>query len=247
MAVTDTPIPSKDGGGSPFTSTFAKEASGNVCPKVYQADPTTQAYINPPTHADVAALALETGGNLAAIKANTTVQAAGVSGASALPMQGVTGGVPVQVNIVDTSSLVQVTPVVTSNGVYSAGNEIGGLMTFAIGGNGGGRLNLVRVTSKTILTTALKLYLFTANPGASTWADKTAPSINPADIASLLCVIPLPTADSALGTCTLWDALNIVAEFSGLTLYGVLVAVSPATLTSASTADITVSLGVENN
>jgi hypothetical protein len=247
MAVTDITKQSKDGLGVSFETTFAEEVSGNAAPKCYLADPSTQLYVIPPSHSDVAALALESGGNLAAIKTNLTIQPAGISAASGLPVQGMTGGVPLPVNIVFTSTLVQATPVVTSNGSYSAGNEIGGLMTFAIGGNGGGCLDLVRVTSRSVLTTALKLYLFTSNPVNSTWSDKTTPSINSLDISSLLCVIPLPTADSALGTCTIWDALNIGAEFAGSMLYGVLVAVSAATLTSASASDITVALGVANN
>lgn len=53
---------------------------------------------NAGTNMSTAALALESGGNLAAIKTNTAVTAAGASASSGLPIQGMTGGVAVPVS-----------------------------------------------------------------------------------------------------------------------------------------------------
>jgi hypothetical protein len=150
-------------------------------------------------------------------------------------------------SIIGRTTMATATPAVTSNGAYAAGNEIGGLMTFPIGGAGSGTLMSLRVTSKSVLTTALKAYVFSANPSNTTWADKTAPAINAADIASLLTVVTLNVADSGLGTHTLWNLGAIGEQFVAANLYVVLVCVSAATLTSASTSDITVQLGISDD
>ncbi|MDQ6704013.1 MAG: hypothetical protein M3Z96_13480 [Pseudomonadota bacterium] len=128
---------------------------------------------------------------------------------------------------------------------YTAGNEVGGLMTFAIGGAGSGLLQSVRVTSKSVQTNALRLFLFTTNPSGSTWTDKTAPAIVAADIASLLCVVPLNTPFSDLGTMTLWSTGAIEQQFVAANLYGVLVTVTA--MTPASTSDFTVQIGVRDD
>lgn len=151
-------------------------------------------------------------------------------------------------SIIGRTSMPIVTPTVTSNGAYSAGNEIGGLMTFAIGGAGSGELKSIRVTSKTgALTTALQAYIFTTNPTNSTWTDKAAPAINTADISGQLCCVPMSNPHSGLGAHTVWDAGNIGAQFVAANLYVVLIAVSAMTLTSTSTADITVELGIRDD
>jgi hypothetical protein len=150
-------------------------------------------------------------------------------------------------SIIGRTTMATVTPTVTSNGAYAAGNEIGGLMTFAIGGAGSGTLLSLRVTSKSILTTALQAYIFSANPANSTWTDKSAPAINAPDVASLLDVIPLNAPFSGLGTHTLWNIGGIGTQFVAANLYVVLVTVSAATLTSASTSDITVQIGVSDD
>jgi hypothetical protein len=150
-------------------------------------------------------------------------------------------------SIIGRTTMASATPVVTSNGAYAAGNEIGGLMTFPIGGAGSGTLLSVRVTSRSVLTTALKAYIFTTNPSNSTWTDKSATAINTADIASLLAIVTLNAPDNGLGTHTLWNAGAIGEQFVAANLYVVLVVVSAATLTSASVSDITVQLGVSDD
>lgn len=146
-------------------------------------------------------------------------------------------------SIIGRTTMTVVTPAVTL-AAYTAGLEIGGLMTFAVGGAGtGGTLMSVRVTSKAVQTTALTAFIFTTNPSNSTWADRTAPAINAADVASLLCAVPLTSAYSGLGTHTVWNVGNIGAQFLGASLYVVLVTVSATSLNS--TSDITVSLGLK--
>jgi hypothetical protein len=144
----------------------------------------------------------------------------------------------------------QQTPTVTSNGTYNSGKEIGGLMTFGIAGAGTtGKLNNVIVTSKSSnMYTTLKLYIFNINPSNSTWTDDAAPAINTADIASILYNVVLPVSDYNLGTLTMWDTTNLGINFTSTTgnLYGVLVNQGQnITLTSSSTSDFTVELGVE--
>ncbi len=118
-------------------------------------------------------------------------------------------------------------------------------MNFPVGGAGSGTLKSMRVTSRSVLTTALKAYIFSANPSHTTWTNKTAPAINAADSASLLDVVPLfPSSD--LGIHTLWSALS-GAQFVGANLYVILVALSAATLTSSSTSDFPVQLGIADD
>jgi hypothetical protein len=118
-------------------------------------------------------------------------------------------------------------------------------MTFGI--NGGGAVNTIIVTSKSSIATVLKAYLFNANPNSSTWTDKVTPAINTADIASLIGVISLPTPDHSLGTMTMWASNNNNLQFVSTTgsIWVVLVAMTAGTLTSTSTSDITVALGVQ--
>jgi hypothetical protein len=185
--------------------------------------------------------------------AATAAGVAAINTTLGTPMQatggtvGIAAGTNAIGSIIGRTTMVTVTPAVTSNGAYAAGNEIGGVLTFAIGGAGSGTLMSMRVTSRSVLATALKAYIFSANPSNTTWTDKTAPAINAADIASLLAVIPLNAPDNGLGTHTLWELSGIAAQFIAANLYAVLVTVSAATLTSGTTSDITVQLGVSDD
>ncbi|MGH6839475.1 MAG: hypothetical protein ACREDT_11875, partial [Methylocella sp.] len=185
--------------------------------------------------------------------AATAAGVAAINATLGTPMQatGGTVGIAAGTNaigaIIGRTTMATATPAVTSNGAYAAGNEIGGLLTFAIGGAGSGTLMSMRVTSKSILATALKAYIFSANPTNTTWRDKTAPTIAAADIASLLAVVPLNSPDSGLGTHTIWNAGAIGEQFVAANLYVVLICGAAATLTSASTSDITVQLGVSDD
>lgn len=146
--------------------------------------------------------------------------------------------------IVPSTSNPSVTPTITA-GAYTAGFEVGGLMTFAVGGAGSGVLQSIKVTCKSVQTTALYLNIFDTNPSNSTWTDHAAPAINAADVFSLIGAYPLTSPYSGLGTHTVWTLDGIGASFVGANLYGVLVAVS--TPTFASTTGITVKLGIIND
>lgn len=144
-------------------------------------------------------------------------------------------------------SVTSLTPTVTA-GAYTAGNVVGGLLTFpsVFGAPLTGLLTDILVTSKTVQTTVYKLYLFSAQP-ATTFTDKTAPAIGAADIPLLLGVFTLGAADSGLGTETTNQTDNINAIIRGTTqnLYGVMVC--STTPTYGSTSDLTVSVRVRRD
>lgn len=140
-----------------------------------------------------------------------------------------------------------VSPAITSASVYAAGNIVGGLMTFNNAfANSSGILQSIIIKSKSIQTSAFKLYLFSQQPTNSTWTDKTAPAINALDLAYLVDFFIFAAPDSGLGTMTIYsqDGLGkaIANTAGGNQLYGVLVAVGTPTFNSSS--DISVALGV---
>jgi len=143
---------------------------------------------------------------------------------------------------------VSVTPTVTA-GAYTAGNEVGGLLHFSnvFGAAFSGTLTDILVTSKSVQTTGYVLYLFSQNPSHTTWTDKSAPSINAADLPYLLGAYTLGAANSGLGTETTNQSNNVNSAIFSVNqdLYGVLTAVATPTYTS--TSDVTVSLRVKQN
>lgn len=151
---------------------------------------------------------------------------------------------PLPAAVYSRTSKVAVTPTVTSASAYAAGNAVGGKMTFAgvFDSANSGILQSIRVRSKSIQTTGLKLYLFTSDPTNTTWTDKTAPSVNVADLPNLVGPFTLGSPDSGLGTETTWTLEGIGAAIvaSGTGLFGILVATG--TPTWASTTDVTVEL-----
>jgi len=144
-------------------------------------------------------------------------------------------------SIIGRTSNPSVTPTITA-GAYTAGQEVGGLMTFAVGGAGSGILESISVTCKSVQTTPLKLYIFDTNPTNSTWTDHSTPAINALDVPFVKGVFSLLNPDSGLGTHTIWNLDGIAASFIGSNLYGILVTVG--TPTFASTSGIIVKLGI---
>lgn len=144
----------------------------------------------------------------------------------------------------NTTASVSVSPTVTASSAYTAGNQVGGLLTFAnaVGSALGGLIESVTVRAKSVQTAGLKLYVFSADPTNSTWTDKSAPSINAADLPSLLGVYTLGAADSGLGTMTVWnlDGVNKLFKSATTSLYGVLVTTGTPTFTSTSDISVTV-------
>jgi len=153
---------------------------------------------------------------------------------------------PVSIASTAVTASVQVTPTVAA-AAYAAGNEVGGLLTFAnaFRSASSGIIQSVVITCKSIQTAiGMKLYLFKANPSNTTWTDKTTPAINAADITNLIGVYSLANGDSGLGTVTVWNLPGIGQGVVGSTtsLYGVLVTTGAPTF--ASTSDITVTVSV---
>ena len=140
------------------------------------------------------------------------------------------------------TSKVAVTPTVTA-AAYTAGNVVGGIMTFAnvFDSANAGMLQAIRVRAKSVQTAGLKLYLFPSSP-AGTLTDKTAPALSSADVFNAIGPFALGSADSGLGTETTWALEGIGAAIVGASanLYGVLV--TTGTPTWGSTTDVNVEL-----
>lgn len=151
-------------------------------------------------------------------------------------------------NVQTRSSNPSVTPTVTSGSAYSAGQVVGGLLQFAnaVDDIRSGVLMAASLATKSVQTTGFKLYLFSAQPAASTFTDKTAPSVNAADAQKLIAVLNFATADSGLGTHTLYSLDGIGRAFvlpaTTTTLYGVLVTVATPTFTSTSDVQLTLNI-----
>jgi hypothetical protein len=77
---------------------------------------------------------------------------------------------------------VTVTPTVTA-GAYSAGDIVGGLMTFAVAAEEGTNVTLreVQVVIKAAVAPNLTICVFTSDPSATTKTDNAAYSLNAAD------------------------------------------------------------------
>lgn len=156
-------------------------------------------------------------------------------------------------NVFGVTTNVAASPTVTATTTYGAGNGVGGLLTFAATGRGpNNACNLVSatLTFKSLQTGPWKLYLFDSNPTGSTFTDKTAPSIAAADANKQRAVITFTTANSDLGTATLYKpdlTKSSIEPFSGTTIYGVLVAVGVPSAQFGTTSDVTVTLGVRED
>ncbi len=162
-------------------------------------------------------------------------------------LKGIFGKLAGTLGVAGQSVDVAATPAVTAGAAYAAGNQVGGLLTFANAVRAAtlsGVLASLRLSCRDVQTTAFRIYLFTANPTGSSWADKTAPAIAAADIPFLAGVYTLSAADSGLGTHTLYnlDGIGKVLQCATTSLYGVLVCVG--TPTFGSTSDVTVAVGI---
>ena len=136
----------------------------------------------------------------------------------------------------------QVTPAVTV-GAYSAGNVVGGLISFGTVVNStvlSGVIESMTVAAKINYTGGFKLNIFASSP-STTFTDKTAPAITTADTAKWLDEIVFSSAVQTLGTnCSFYKADNIgsAVVLAGTTLYGVLTCTG--TPTFATTSDVVV-------
>ena len=198
--------------------------------------------------------------NVSTLQSGSTTDVAFVTSAKALKIDGssvtqpvsfatlpaLTAGAAAIGQVGGKTTTVDVTPTITTSVAYAVGNEVGGLLTFsaALLAAGTGLLQSIAVKCKSVQTSGFKLYMFKANPSNTTWSDKTTPSINVADIPSLIGVYTLGAADSGLGTHTIYntDGVGNTLNAGATTLYGILV--TTGTPTFASTSGITVAIGV---
>lgn len=177
------------------------------------------------------------------VRARMSVQGAG---SFAVTMNEVLA--PAGFTVLGQTSVTSVSPT-NSASAYSAGNVVGGKLTFSnvFGPAFSGTLCDILVTCKSVQTTGYTLFLFSQNPTASTWTDKAAPAINAADLPFLLGAFALGSSNSGLGTETTnqTDGINALIRSVDQNLYGILTCV--ATPTYGSTTDLTISLRVRKD
>lgn len=142
---------------------------------------------------------------------------------------------------------VAVTPTVTAS-AYTAGNGLGGIMTFAsivpsVGTNGILQSIAAKFKASAVVGT-LEVVIFKANPSNGTYTDKTAPTWNAADAANLLGIYSLATPNSKLGTMTVYNLDGIGAAFVSASTSLFAVVIVDGTPTPASTSDFTLELAV---
>jgi hypothetical protein len=137
-----------------------------------------------------------------------------------------------------------------STTAYSAGDCVGGLMTFAglaRTAGGSGFVQQVTVNCRTAQTGALDLVLFKANPTGSTFTDNAALAVSSGDFDKVMGVVHI-TDWTSVGAGSTAQADNLAKPFSlssGTSGWGVLVARSTPTLGSIS--DLSVDLRVVRN
>jgi hypothetical protein len=152
-----------------------------------------------------------------------------------------------------TSFRVAVTPTVTAS-AYTAGNVLGGIMTFASAllatpaaspTKWSAVLESINVKFKaTAVTGTINVGVFTASPAGGTYTDKTAPTWNLADTAKLVGIYPLTAPLSTLGTMTTYNLDGIGAAIDGASTSLFVVMTVAGTPTPATTTDVIVELGV---
>lgn len=168
------------------------------------------------------------------------------NGEPAYTQCGPEGGIVADIR--STTLEVTVTPTVTASSAYAAGDEVGGLMTFTglvLQPKLSGRIDTIWLTSKTVQTAEFDVYICNANPSNSTWADKTVPSINVADVTKCGRPIPLTANYSGLGTHTSYIATGIGMSvvLPTTSLYVVLITPQIPSAEFGSTSDLT--LGID--
>lgn len=143
---------------------------------------------------------------------------------------------------------VSVTPTVTS-GAYSAGDIVGGLLTFPLGRDAQDEVVLitgVEVALKSAVSPSLTLVLLSEDPASTTKTDNAAYSLNTGDVFKVIKALPLNTLGAVLtdhgtpNTISI-DNLNVVAKpaAGSKNIYGLLVDNTGVTLGSTSDVQVT--------
>lgn len=137
----------------------------------------------------------------------------------------------------------------TSNGAYSAGDIVGGLMTFALPNRDPVRIKSISVAVKAAVTSNLTLILFNASPTGTTTTDNAAYSLAVADLFKVRAVIPINVVGGFLydhGTPNTYQVgnLDIVIQPDVTTnlkgnIYALLIDNTGWTLTSTSDIQVT--------
>lgn len=146
------------------------------------------------------------------------------------------------------------TPSIGTSSAYAAGDVLGGILPFsgaARGSEGGGFIRTVVVTDLAQKNQPLDLVLFDSNPSASNLADNAPFGLATADVARILGVVPIGTADylnltGTAGTRSVATIRNVGLGYrtvGGQGLYGVLR--HGGTVVWSGTADLTVQLQVD--
>lgn len=127
-------------------------------------------------------------------------------------------------------------------GAYAANDSLGGLQTLSSVGTNGGYLQSVSITSTSGVTSEIDLFIFNANPSASTCTNDAAFALAAADVGKLLPGSPIAVTSSfAAGTPTVRVAQNLAIPFAATTLY--VCYVTRGTPTFSATTDTSVQLG----
>ncbi len=150
-------------------------------------------------------------------------------------------------NVNPGGTTISATPTVTA-GAYSAGDAVGGVMTFANAVRYNGRsavLNSVTITDKSKAAAELELWLFSAT---ITEAGDNAPfTISDAELATCVGVVPIVAANyfaAADNEVACVRSVGLEFKCAATTLYGQLKCLGTPTFASAS--DLTVTIGVEH-
>lgn len=148
------------------------------------------------------------------------------------------------VDIQAKGTTISVTPTITA-GLYAAGDNVGGLLTFANAARlagGGGILNVLSIIDKGKQDAELELWLFseTFTPGA----DNAAWDPSDADLANFITVLSTADGNYYDATDNSVASLEVARRYDllGISLFGRLV--TRGTPTYASTTDLTVKIGL---
>lgn len=179
--------------------------------------------------------------------------AAGINITTVTAVTAITNALPAGTNLIGSVTVapsttdVAVTPTVTVS-AYTAGNVLGGIMTFAsllAATSFNGVLHSITAKFKgTAVTGSLEVAIFKASPSNGTYSDKSAPTWDAADMANLLGVYTLTTPNSKLGTMTIYNLDSIGKAIVGASQSLYVVAIVDGTPTPASTSDFTLELAV---
>lgn len=210
-------------------------------------DGTNSAAIKPASTAAIAtdqALVTTLSPNSAGIIATGT---AGTPSSAVLTVQGASGGTNLPVAVAASTTDVAVTPTVTAS-AYTAGNVLGGIMTFANlmpATTFNGILESITAKFKgAAVTGSLEVAIFKSSPSNGTYTDKTAPTWNALDMANLLGIYTLATPNSKFGTMTVYNLDAIGKAIVGASQSIFVVVIVDGTPTPASTSDFTLELAV---